>query len=404
MARSSNKVADDLLTSARDSAVHDGLRLAVPQYLGAVDALVAEDRKDEARGVLAEMLAAKEKKRGFLFAKREQSALGDQRQAVAVKYAQVVLGLPPTEESLETLGQLAVEFPDEIDIRLANARALADAGYLLDALDEYTYCGSHRADDADIPAAIAVLLTRLGRTADAAAAFAKLSSQTLAAHRSDLAAAVELAVQTKFENEDARAATVSQLRSACDSISDAALASRLDAIAPKPVEPSVAEPAPAAAVTASEATPPSPAPPSPAPSASAAETTPAQPQAPPAAAPQTDGVAAATPQVRRPAAGGLSAFAKRKAFELFANSEYEAAAVQLERVVKMSPDVEALEMLLECYLVLERHSEAARTGVQLADAELAAGNRPGAIATLTTLSKKIADPNVEQRRVELMRM
>ncbi len=399
MARSSNKVADDLLTSARDSAVHDGLRLAVPQYLGAVDALVAEDRKDEARGVLAEMLAAKEKKRGFLFAKREQSALGDQRQAVAVKYAQVVLGLPPTEESLETLGQLAVEFPDEIDIRLANARALADAGYLLDALDEYTYCGSHRADDADIPAAIAVLLTRLGRTADAATAFAKLSSQTLAAHRSDLAAAVELAAQTKFEDDAARAAAVSQLRSACDSISDAALASRLDAIAPKPVEPSVAEPAPAAAVTASET-----APPAPAANATAVETTPAQPQAPPAAAPETDGVAAATPQVRRPAAGGLSAFAKRKAFELFANSEYEAAAVQLERVVKMSPDVEALEMLLECYLVLERHAEAARTGVQLADAELAAGNRPGAIATLTTLSKKIADPNVEQRRVELMRM
>ena len=68
----------------------------------------------------------------------------------------------------------------------------------------------------------------------------------------------------------------------------------------------------------------------------------------------------------------------------------------------MSPDVEALEMLLECYLVLDRHDEAAQIGVQLADAELAAGNRPGAIATLTTLSKKIANPTVEQRRVELM--
>ena len=88
--------------------------------------------------------------------------------------------------------------------------------------------------------------------------------------------------------------------------------------------------------------------------------------------------------------------------ELFANSEYEAASVQLQRVVKMSPDVEALEMLLECYLVLDRHDEAAQIGVQLADAELAAGNRPGAIATLTTLSKKIANPTVEQRRVELM--
>ena len=107
-------------------------------------------------------------------------------------------------------------------------------------------------------------------------------------------------------------------------------------------------------------------------------------------------------QTKRPAAGGLSAFAKRKALELFANSEYEAACTQLERVVKMSPDVEALEMLLECYLALERLDDAAHVGVQLADAELAAGNRPGAIATLTTLSKKVADPTVEQRRVELM--
>jgi hypothetical protein len=88
--------------------------------------------------------------------------------------------------------------------------------------------------------------------------------------------------------------------------------------------------------------------------------------------------------------------------ELFANSEYEAASRELERVVRLSPDVEALEMLLECYLVLERHGEAARVGVQLADAELAAGNRPGAIARLTTLSKKLVDPTVEQRRVELM--
>jgi hypothetical protein len=109
------------------------------------------------------------------------------------------------------------------------------------------------------------------------------------------------------------------------------------------------------------------------------------------------------PPRRAAAAAGLSAFAKRKAMELFANSEYQAASTQLERVVKMSPDVEALEMLLECYLALDRHDEAARIGVRLADAELAAGNRPGAIATLTTLSKKIANPAVEQRRIDLMK-
>jgi hypothetical protein len=129
----------------------------------------------------------------------------------------------------------------------------------------------------------------------------------------------------------------------------------------------------------------------------------------PAAAPvnnSPDAPSAAPPPAAAPkipaAAGGLSAFAKRKALELFANSEYEAAVGQLVRVVKMSPDVEALEMLLECYLVLEKHDDAVRIGVQLADAEIAAGDRSGAIATLTTLSKKIANPTLEQRRVDLL--
>ena len=329
MARSNSKVADGLLASAHDSAVHDGLRIAAPKYLEAVDALVAEGRSLEASSVLAELLAAKEKRRGFFLIKRKDNPLGDSRPAVARRYAELTRGTNPTEQSLDVLNQIALEYPDEPAVRIANAEALYKAGYLLDAFDEFKYCRTIAPDDASVAEQMAEIDVKLGRGAKAAPPVA-------------------------------------------DAPSAAAEAPVVDAVpvAAAPPEP-VVEPTPVAA-----------------------ETPVAEPTA----------VAEATPARRSPTAGGLSAFAKRKAMELFAASEYAAAAAQLERVVKMTPDVESLEMLLECHLALERHAEAARVGVQLADAELAAGNRPGAIATLTTLSKKIADPTVEQRRVDLLKM
>ena len=400
-ARSSNNVADDLLTSAQESAARDGLRLAVPAYLEAVDALAAQGRTDEARAVLAQLLAAKEKRRGFLFVKREQSALGDQRQAVAGKYAQLSLGTAPTEESLDILNQLALEFSDDVDVRLANAQALSGAGYLLDALDEYGFCSSQRPDDVAIKVAIASLYCKLGRVLDAAGVYATLPADALKANRSGFDAVIATAAEARLDDAAQRADLVSRLRAASDTLialdpADRSAAERIDAIAGPPA-PAAPEQAPAA--------------PEPEPDPVAAQTvapavqSPVTPQPAQAQAvmPEAGSTAAESAPVRRAATGGLSAFAKRKAMELFANSEYEAAVVQLERVVKIAPDVESLEMLLECYLALERHSEAAQTGVQLAEAELAAGNRPGAIATLTTLSKKIADPTVEQRRVELMK-
>jgi Flp pilus assembly protein TadD len=337
MARSSNKVADELLASAHDSAVHDGLRLAVPRYLEAVDALVAEDRKSEASAILAELLNAKEKKRGFLFMKRKEHPLGDSRPDVARKFAEITRGADPTEESLDILNQIALDYPDDVVIRAANAEGLRRAGYLLDALDEFKYCKTLSPGDADIERSIGEVNAQLGRT-----------EQTAAAHKAPEPAEV-----------------------------------------PSPPAPAQSDPAPVVAAAP---------PPSPEPAPEIAPSTPAAEMTAPASAPET-----APPPRRSPTAGGLSAFAKRKAMEHFANSEYTAAAAQLERVVKMSPDVESLEMLLECYLALDRHDEAARVGVQLADTELAAGNRPGAIATLTSLSKKIADPTVEQRRVDLMK-
>lgn len=432
MAPSNNKVADSLLASARDSAVHDGLRLAVPRFLGAVEALVAEGRKEDAANVLAELLAAKEKKRGFLFAKRDDNPLGPQRPAVAKRYAQLSRDAAPTETSLDTLNLIALQYPDDPDVRLSNADALKVAGYLLDALDEYKYCLTLVPDDIDLIVRLGELYSQLGRPEDAlvharnaisalhksgndagAAAvserllefapgafaesfdgFASLSGDALAKNRPHFDVVVAAFIANDALDPSARSAVAARIGECFEKLiardpSDQTLWQALGAV----------DPAAAAQVRrrldqteTAEAPPPPPAAPPP------------LAMLPVAPKPPSEPVSVGTePPRRAPAAAGLSAFAKRKAMELFANSEYEAASQQLERVVKMSPDVEALEMLLECYLALDRHDEAARIGVRLADAELAAGNRPGAIATLTTLSKKIANPAVEQRRAELMK-
>ncbi len=454
MAPSNNSTADESLASAHDSAAHDGLRLAVGRYLEAIDALIAEDRREEATTVLADMLAAKEKRRGFFLGKREQSALGDKRETVANKYAQVARGAPPSEGTLDVLGQIAIEFPDDFDVRIANAEALLHAGYLLDALDEYKSCKSLHREDVDLDVKLGELYCQLGRPDDATGharrasaeyakagndaavadlavrlldfapnafdssfeAFGLLKADLLAKHVDELDRVRALFGSAGISDSALRAAIVSRLASCYEKLivrdrsdqrlwqtltnADAGAAEdlrqRLDGRTAMRVATPAPEPEPGAAHlpmtidTQALPTQPSPAP------AAVAQT----PAVEPGATQPAPGVPAA-PKIPV-AAGGLSAFAKRKALELFANSEYEAAIGQLVRVVKMSPDVEALEMLLECYLVLEKHDDAARIGVQLADAEVAAGNRPGAIATLTTLSKKIADPAVEQRRVELM--
>jgi len=461
MAPPKSNAADGLLASAQDSAAHEGLRPAVGRYLEAVDALVAEDRRDEAVTVLADMLAAKEKKRCFFLGRREQSALGDQREAVANKYAQVARDAAPSEATLDVLGQIAIEFPNDFDIRIANAEALFHAGYLLDALDEFKSCKALHRSDVDLDVKLGELYCQLGRPDDAIGharrayseyakagdddavaqlavrlldyapsafdtsfdAFGSLPGDLIAKHADELDRVVALFVAAGVADPSARSVIATKLGSVCEKliVRDRSaekywqLLTSVDADAARRLRDRLdGKPAVAAAVTAptpdvesgpshlpmkveapQQALEPGGSP------ARAAAAAPSPAAA--AAAPAPAVVAPAPPAAPKPAAaGGLSAFAKRKALELFANSEYEAAAGQLVRVVKMSPDVEALEMLLECYLVLERNDEAARIGVQLADAEVAAGNRPGAIATLTTLSKKIADPTLEQRRVELM--
>jgi tetratricopeptide (TPR) repeat protein len=431
MAPSNNKVADGLLASAHDSAGHDGLRLAVPRFLEAVEALVVEGRKEDAANVLAELLAAKEKKRGFLFGKRDDNPLGPERPMIAKRYAQLSRDAAPTETSLDTLNRIALQYPDDPDVRLSNADALKIAGYLLDALDEYKYCLTLLPDDVDLIVRLGELYSQLGRPDEAAAharaamaalgksrnaagvasvaarmlefaptafavsfdGFASLSGEVLAENRAQFDVAVAAFVSSDIQEPAVRSPIVARIGECFEKLiarapSDQSLwqaFGAVDAGAAAQLRKIVEQSAVMAA--------------SPSPSAGA----PPAVMLPPSSSPVLETVTGPEPPRRAPAAAGLSAFAKRKAMELFANSEYQAASMQLERVVKMSPDVEALEMLLECYLALDRHDEAARIGVRLADAELAAGNRPGAIATLTTLSKKIANPAVEQRRVDLMK-
>lgn len=394
MARSNNKPADELLTSAREAAASGGLRLSVPQFFAAVDAFVSEGRPQDAQGVLADMLSAKEKVRGFFLGKREQSALGKERGNVANRYARIAFGSAPTEKSLDILNQLALEFTDDFDIRIANAEALRQAGYLLDSLDEYQTCKSMRGDASGVDLKLADVYAQLGRFDESADALSAVEVDDLARRRAVFDGIVAAFTASDSTDNSARKITADKFGDSFESLirrdpTDASLWASL-----REMDPSAAD-----EVRARLNGTPTPAPRDGAPAAPAAA---ARIDSPLPAI--VDGAASVPQAPPRPSVSGLASFTKRKALDLFASGEFEAASRQLERVISMSPDRDALEMLMECYLALDRHDDAARIGVRIADEDVAAGNRPAAIATLTSLSKKIADPTVEQRRVDLMKL
>src|SRR4029077_4745575 len=141
--------ADQLLNAANDAAAKDGLRVSVHAYMDAVDALVTEKRIAQAQTVMIDLLKAQEKKKG-LFGRTDKNPLGPERVIVGLKFAVISHIAPPTEEALDQLGYLALDFPDETAIRRANADALRQAGYAADAIDEYRYCATASPDDADV--------------------------------------------------------------------------------------------------------------------------------------------------------------------------------------------------------------------------------------------------------------
>ena len=154
--------AEDKRQAARDAAAHHGLRASVPHYLEAAQALVEIRRPEEAVDLLGELLVAQEKKRG-LFGRVEKNPLGHIRSQVAVKFADYSRMAAPTEDVLELLGELALEFPDDPTVRRANADALYNAGYIADATEEYRYCLRLNPDDGQILSRLTDAYADMGR-------------------------------------------------------------------------------------------------------------------------------------------------------------------------------------------------------------------------------------------------
>ena len=151
---------------AVETAAKEGVRASVPLYVAAAEAFVQEDRPAQGVELLGELLTAKEKKRG-LFARVEKNPLGPERLRAAIKYAEISRMASPTEDSLELLEDLSVEFPDAGVIRRAHADALRNAGYAADAIEEYGQCARLEPSEADIPIRLSELNAALGHTDEA---------------------------------------------------------------------------------------------------------------------------------------------------------------------------------------------------------------------------------------------
>ncbi|MBV8172373.1 MAG: hypothetical protein JO219_10640 [Candidatus Eremiobacteraeota bacterium] len=151
---------------AIETAAKEGLRASVPLYVAAAEAFAQEDRPAQGLELLGELLRAKEKRRG-LFGRVDKNPLGPERVRVATKYAELAHLTSPTEDSLETLSDLAIEFSDVAVVRRANADGLRNAGYAADAIDEYRTCAKLEPNEGDIPVRLSELYAALGRADDA---------------------------------------------------------------------------------------------------------------------------------------------------------------------------------------------------------------------------------------------
>lgn len=158
--------ASSKLAKAQEVAALKGLRAAVPFYVEATDALASEKRYDTAVGVLVEVLNRREKKRS-LFGSKQVNPLGPDRAIIAKQFAKMTRGGQVNDSLLELLSAVAVENPDDPDIRLANAEGLYRAGYMADAIDEYRYCEKLMPDDGALVARLGELYAIMSRNTEA---------------------------------------------------------------------------------------------------------------------------------------------------------------------------------------------------------------------------------------------
>ncbi len=177
-------LASNKLAKAQEVAALKGLRAAVPFYLEATDALAEESRYDAAVGVLAEVLNAREKKRS-LFGSKEVNPLGPDRLTVAKQFAKLTREGQVNDSLLELLSALALENPDDPDIRLANAEGLYRAGYMADAIDEFRYCEKLIPDDGALVARLGELYAIMSRNGEAVEHLRQGIGELMQAHQFD---------------------------------------------------------------------------------------------------------------------------------------------------------------------------------------------------------------------------
>ncbi len=266
-------VASNKLAKAQEVAALKGLRAAVPFYVEATNALADEKRFDAAVGVLAEVLNAREKKRS-LFGSKEINPLGPDRAIVARQFAKLTRGGQINDSLLELLSAIAVENPDDPQIRLANAEGLYRAGYMADAIDEYRYCEKLLPDDGALVARLGELYAIMSRNAEAVDNLRRGIGELMQAHHFDDVAffsnkLIEVSPQAVSEvqrwlnslPDDALQAQRDEVEQLLGAVRDkglddgrwASLEQRMSALPPLADEPEAAEASDQGAVAASHA-------------------------------------------------------------------------------------------------------------------------------------------------------
>lgn len=462
-------VVSKKLAQAQEVSAAKGLRAAVGLYIEAADELAQENRYDAAAGVLADVLKVREKKRG-LFGSKQVNPLGPERLTVAKHFARLTRLAQVNDALLELLGDIAVEFPDNPEIRLANAEGLYRGAYMADAIDEYRYCEKLIPDDGALVARLGELFAVMSRNSEAVDHLRRGIGDLMQAHHFDSVpyfCLKLLQVEPQSANDVQRwlesvpEATISLKRAditkVLDAVRDAgiddgrwsSLEQRLAALPPleevlpePPLEPvASAEPevavedelqpqpeiAPSAAVdtAASWHDPASvePAsedemrmllgpPPEPERSASGSSVNGAAhvsiPQEAPSASTSNNvsvrstNIGSTQPTSAGGLPPGLAAFTRRKANSAYQAADFAGAASGYERLMKGGFDAEIAVPLLDCYLGLQRFSEAAPLAMMLADHQASAGEMDQALETLGKFLEHTANPEVQRRRAELL--